>query len=266
MNALPDKAALQRRDSATSGETWLVLGASSAAARAFARRAAQAGARHILLAGRDGEDLQRQAMDLRIRHDCEAEALAFDARDLASHAGFAREVALRCVGGRLDIFLAFGIMPPQEAAERDPAALAAMVETNFTGAASVLCALAPLLEANRAGRVLVLGSVAGERGRPRNHLYGATKAALGTFLQGYAARLSRVGVRVLCVKAGPMDTGLTWGGPRLPFMITPERFADLTWRLAQRGAQGEAYVPRVWQPVMAAIRMLPTRIFNRLDF
>lgn len=263
---MPEKPALQRPAGAGDGATWLVLGASSAVARAFVRRAAQAGAPRFLLAGRDQEDLQRQATDLRIRNGCAAEVLDFDARDLASHAGFAREVERLAAGGTLDVFLAFGVMPSQAEAEQDPALLAAMVETNFTGAASILVAVAPLLEANRGGTVLVLGSVAGDRGRPRNNLYGATKAALGTFLQGYAARLSRAGVRVLCVKAGPMDTAMTWGGPRLPFMIPPESFADRAWTLVRRGAQGEAYVPRIWQPVMTVIRLLPRRIFNRLDF
>jgi short-subunit dehydrogenase len=245
--------------------TWLVLGASSAVARAFARRAAAEGAARLLLAGRDGEDLGRQAADLRIRHGVEAEVLEFDARDLAAHAAFAQQAASRATDGTLNVFLAFGVMPAQEEAERDPAAAAAMVETNFTGAASVLAALAPALRARGGGMVLVVGSVAGDRGRPRNHLYGATKAALRTWLQGYAARLSRDGVRVLCLQAGPVDTGLTWGLPRLPFMVAPEEFAKAAWRLARRGASGEAYVPGVWRPVMTAIRLLPTRLFNRLD-
>jgi NADP-dependent 3-hydroxy acid dehydrogenase YdfG len=244
---------------------WLVLGASSGVARAFGRRAAAAGASPILLAGREQEDLESQAADLRIRHRADAMVLPFDARDLASHAGFVQEIASRTGDAALNVFLAFGVMPSQAQAERDPMQAAAMVETNFTGAASVLAALAPLLEARQGGTVLVLGSVAGDRGRPRNHLYGATKAALRTYLQGYAARLSRAGVRVLCLKAGPVDTGLTWGLPTLPFMISPDAFADAAWRLARRGASGEAYVPRVWRPVMAVIRMLPTRVFNRLD-
>ncbi|MFC7543181.1 SDR family NAD(P)-dependent oxidoreductase [Siccirubricoccus deserti] len=107
--------------------------------------------------------------------------------------------------------------------------------SDFTGAASVLAALAPVLEAQRGGTVVALGSVAGDRGRPRNYLYGATKAALATYLQGYAARLSRSGARVLCVKAGPIDTAMTWPLPRLPFMATPQAFARSLWQRAERG-------------------------------
>jgi len=265
VNAVQHGAAPVRTDKPGAFGAWLVLGAASGVARAFARRAAEGGASRLLLAGRDLEDLERQAADLRIRHGVDAVVLAFDARDLASHAAFAREVAFRAGEDALNVFLAFGVMPEQPEAERDPAKTAAMVETNFTGAASILAALAPMLEARSGGTVLVLGSVAGDRGRPRNYLYGATKAALRTYLQGYAARMSRSCVRVLCLKAGPVDTGLTWGLPRLPFMVSPGAFADAAWRLASRGASGETYVPRVWTPVMAAIRMLPTRVFNRLD-
>jgi short-subunit dehydrogenase len=139
-----------------------------------------------------------------------------------------------------------------------------MVEANFTGATTVLAALAPVLEAQRQGVVVALGSVAGDRGRPRNYLYGATKAALLTYLQGYAARMSRSGVRVLCLKAGPVDTAMTWPLPKLPFMTTPRAFAAGAWKLAQKGGGG-AYLPRIWWPVMTIIRTLPTRIFNKLD-
>lgn len=244
-------------------ETWLMLGASSAVARAFAREAASHGA-GVLLAGRDTEDLERQAADLAIRHGVPAAPLPFDARDVASHARFVEECMAR-VPGRLNVFLAFGVMPEQAEADASPEVAAGMVEANFTGAATVLAALAPVLAAQQGGTVIALGSVAGDRGRPRNYLYGATKAALLTFLQGYASRLSKAGVRVLCLKAGPVDTAMTWPLPRLPFMTTPQAFAAAAWRLAQRGG-GAAYLPRIWWPVMTLIRLLPNRIFNRLDF
>ncbi|MFC7690017.1 SDR family NAD(P)-dependent oxidoreductase [Paeniroseomonas aquatica] len=135
---------------------------------------------------------------------------------------------------------------------------------DFTGAASILAALAPALEAQGGGRVVALGSVAGDRGRKRNFLYGATKAALRTYLQGYAARLAKAGVRVLCIKAGPVDTAMTWPLPGLPFMVSPSAFASTAWRRARRGS-GSTYLPSIWWPVMSIIRLLPTSIFNRLD-
>ncbi|SDD36745.1 SDR family NAD(P)-dependent oxidoreductase [Belnapia rosea] len=244
-------------------ETWLILGASSAVARAFAREAAEHGAA-LLLAGRDMEDLGHQATDLAIRHAVPAVPMRFEARDLASHAGFVAECRERAGEGLLNVFLAFGVMPDQAEADADPAVAAGMVEANFTGAVSVLGTLGPVLEAQRGGVVVALGSVAGDRGRKRNFLYGATKAALLTYLQGYAARLSGAGVRVLCIKAGPVDTGMTWALPKLPFMASPRAFAAAAWQKARRGS-GSAYLPGIWWPVMSIIRLLPTPIFNRLD-
>ncbi len=245
-------------------DTWLILGASSAVARAFAREAASHGAA-LLLAGRDMEDLERQAADLAIRHGVPAAPMRFDARDLAAHAGFVADCHQRVgEGGLLNVFLAFGVMPEQEAADADPAVAAGMVEANFTGAASVLGALGPVLEAQRGGTVVALGSVAGDRGRKRNFLYGATKAALLVYLQGYAARLSAAGVRVLCIKAGPVDTGMTWALPKLPFMASPGGFAAAAWKRARKGG-GSAYLPVIWWPVMTIIRMLPTPVFNKLN-
>jgi len=246
------------------GETWLILGATSAIARAFARRAAASGAA-VLLAGRDPEDLARQAADITLRHGVAATPLRFEARDIRSHPGFAADCEARAAGSVLNVFLAFGIMPEQAAADADPAVAAGLVEANFTGAATVLAALGPALVAQGRGVVLALGSVAGDRGRPRHFLYGATKAALLTYLQGFGARMAKHGVRVIALRAGPVDTGMTWSHGRMPFLITPERFAAAAWARAA-GPTGTAYIPRIWQPVMAVIRALPTPVFNRLDF
>ena len=242
--------------------TWLILGPNSAAARAFAQRAAASGAR-IILAGRDVDDLQTQAADLALRHRVPASVQRFDALDLASHAAFAADCVEQC-DGQLNIFSAIGIMPEQQALDGDQALLRQTVDTNFTGLVSVLTAFTPALQSQRGGSVMVMGSVAGDRGRPRNHLYGATKAALHTWLQGYAARLAKSGVRVVSLKAGVIDTAMTWGLPKLPFMARPDAFARSAWALAERGP-GVAYIPRIWRLVMLIIRTVPTPIFNRLD-
>ena len=242
--------------------TWLILGPSSSAARAFAHRAASSGAR-VILAGRDAEDLQAQAQDLSLRYGMPALAREFDALDLSTHPAFAA-ACVTLSDGQLNIFAAVGMMPEQEALDHDRVLLRQTVDTNFTGLVSVLAAFTPALETQRGGTVMVMGSVAGDRGRPRNYLYGATKAALHTWLQGYAARMSRSGVRVVCIKAGVIDTAMTWALPKLPFMARPEAFARSAWALAERGPQG-AYVPRIWQLVMLVIRGVPTPIFNKMN-
>lgn len=246
-----------------SRDTWLILGASSAVARAFAREAGSHGSM-IILAGRDLDDLERQSSDLQIRSDAAVTFLRFDALDIDAHRAFVEDCLTRASGSVLHVFLAFGVMPEQAEVDSEPSAARRMVDANFLGATSILAALAPALEAQAGGAVVVLGSVAGDRGRKRNYLYGATKAALLTYLQGYAARLAMAGVRVLCIKAGPVDTGMTWPLPRLPFMISPEAFAANAWRRAQRSS-GAVYIPGVWWPIMSMIRLLPTPIFNRLN-
>src|SRR5579885_726161 len=184
-------------------ETWLVLGASSPIARAFALKAARQGC-DLLLAARDLEDAERSAADLRIRTGRQASALRFDAADLASHGPFT--AACRERGGRLNLFLAFGFNRPQDEIDGDPALTRSIVEVNYLGAVSILGHLAPLFEAQRGGRVVALGSVAGDRGRRRNYLYGSAKAGLHTYLEGLRARLAASGATVTTIKPGFVDT------------------------------------------------------------
>jgi len=244
-----------------SGDTWLILGGSSSVARAFALEVAQDGA-DVVLAGRDTEDLSRTAADLTVRTGREATALAFDATDYDGHVEFVE--ACRGEAGRLNVFLAFGVMPSQEETDGDFSQAKAMIETNYLGAVSILDRLAPVMEAQGCGHVVVLGSVAGDRGRLRNYLYGSTKAALHTYLEGLRARLDRAGVRVLTIKPGVLDTAMTWSLPRLPFPATPEAFARETLAHVKRGRE-IAYVPGIWRLIMLVIRHIPERFFKKTD-
>ncbi len=242
-------------------ETWLILGGSSSVARAFAFEVAQEGA-DVILAGRDTEDLERTAADLKVRTGREATALAFDATAYDTHAAVVETCRARAE--RLNVFLAFGVMPSQEETNRDFALAKAMIETNYLGAVSILDRLAPVMEAQGRGHVVVLGSVAGDRGRLRNYLYGSTKAALHTYLEGLRARLYRSGVQVLTVKPGVLDTAMTWGLPRLPFPATPEAFARATLAHVKRGRE-IAYVPGIWRLIMLVIGLIPERFFKTTD-
>ena len=244
-----------------SAGTWLILGGSSSVARAFAFEVAQNGAA-VMLAGRDTEDLERTAADLKVRTGAEASALAFDATDYDTHGDFAESCSGKAE--QLNVFLAFGTMPSQAETDGDFGLAKAMVETNYLGAVSILDRLAPVMEAQGQGHVVVLGSVAGDRGRLRNYLYGSTKAALHTYLEGLRARLFRSGVRVLTVKPGVLDTAMTWGLPRLPFPATPEAFARATLDHVKRGRE-IAYVPGIWRLIMLIIRHIPERLFKRTD-
>ncbi|MBY0432008.1 MAG: SDR family NAD(P)-dependent oxidoreductase [Rhodospirillales bacterium] len=242
-------------------ETWVILGASSSIGRAFAREAAAQGA-DIVLAGRDLEDIERSAADLRIRFGGGVRVLAFDAAETGGHAVFAE--ACRPSQGRLNLFLCFGSMPPQGAMERDFTLARSAIQTNYLGAVSVLHAFAPLLEDRKGGRVVVLGSVAGDRGRPRNYVYGSAKAGLHAFLQGFRARMWRSGVTVTTIKPGFVDTAMTWGLPGLFLVASPQACARACLSHARKGA-GIRYVPWFWWGIMSIIRAIPERVFKRLD-
>lgn len=247
-----------------SREIWLILGASSSVARAFARLVAGQGAT-VLLAGRDLDDLERSAADLRVRGAAAVEVLPFDAADYAAHPAFAARCAeIRGTTGRLNVFLAFGVMPDQAAIDATPPLVADTIAANFTGAASVLTSLAPVIEAQRGGHVVVLSSVAGDRGRLKNYVYGAAKAGLNAYLQGLRARLYRAGATVTTVKAGFLDTAMTFGLPGMFLVASPETCAAACLRHARKGRE-VAYFPLFWFGVMTIIKAIPERIFKRLN-
>jgi short-subunit dehydrogenase len=245
------------------GRTWLVLGASSAIARAFARQVAEAGA-SVLLAGRDRDDLDRSAADLTARYGAHAAVVDFDARDRASITRLVEHCRTGVATGRLDVLLAFGSMPEQAAMEADPALAAATIEANLTGAVELLLGLAPLLEAGKSGRVVVIGSVAGDRGRLKNYVYGAAKAGLATFTAGLRNRLFRSGVLVTTVKPGFIDTAMTWGLPGLFLVASPDDAARAILAAALKGRE-VVYVPRFWALIMLIIRLIPERVFKKLS-
>ena len=245
-----------------SGQTWLVLGASSAIARAFARLAARRGD-GVILAGRDREDLETLAKDLAVRGAASAHVLRFDALDMAAHGDFARDCR-RLAPGRLSVFLAFASMDDQASVDAEPDLALATINAGFTGAVSVLHRLAPELEAQEGGHVIALGSVAGDRGRRKNYVYGAAKAGLHTYLQGLRARLLRHGVTVTTVKPGFVDTAMTFGRPGLFLVATPRAVAEAALDAALKH-RDEVYAPRFWALIMLIIKLIPERVMKRLD-
>lgn len=241
--------------------TWVVIGASSAIARAFAREAARRG-HGLLLCGRDAEDLRRIAADCRIRGADSAETLVLD----LGRATQRRRLADRLVEtpGPLGIALFAGRLPDQAALDADPDENdpGAAIADTLTGPVALMQTLAPLLEA-RGGTLLALGSVAGERGRPENHVYGAAKAGLHVYLQGLRARLAGAGVSVITVKPGPVDTAMTWGMDLPVAPAAPATVARDCWRAIDRG-RAEVYSPGFWRWIMMAVRVMPAGLLRRL--
>lgn len=238
-------------------ETWIILGATSSMARALARRLAGEGA-HLILAGRDMDDLSHTAADCRIAGAASARAMAFDATDSATFG----PVIDAAPDGPVHCAVFVGSMPPQEAIDADPALIDRVTAENFTGPARFLAMLAPRLEA-RGGTVIGVASVAGDRGRVGNYVYGAAKAAFATHLSGLRARLARTEAHVMTVKPGFVDTAMTWGLPGLFLVAAPDEVARQVLGCARR-RRNVIYVPFFWRGIMGIIRAVPEPVFKQM--
>ena len=240
----------------------VVLGAGSAIARAIALELAGRGY-GLLLAGRDMDELARIATDIEVRHRVSARAIFFDALRSETHEGFVREAREACGDSVAGAVLCFGSLGDQEEAQADPSEAKRILDTNFTGAVSILSLLANHLEEKRSGFLCALSSVAGDRGRQSNYVYGAAKAGLTVFLQGLRNRLFRSGVRVTTIKPGFVDTAMTFGKPGMFLVASPQAAARRIVAAIEKG-KDQAYVPGFWRFVMLVIRLMPEAIFKRM--
>ncbi len=148
--------------------------------------------------------------------------------------------------------------------DADPAAALGCIDSVFGGAVSVLQHLAPVLEKRGAGVVVGFGSVAGDRGRLKNYVYGAAKSGLHTYLAGLRNRLGRAGVHVVTVKPGFVDTAMTFGLPGMFLVAQPDDVAASCMAAADK-RRDIIYVPWFWRFVMLIIRAVPERIFKKLS-
>jgi short-subunit dehydrogenase len=239
----------------------VILGALSAIAEAAARRFAEQGA-SLMLVARNDERLQELAADLRVRG---AAAVHTAALDLATEGDPAQHMLAFAdrLGGVSLLLLAYGVLGDQAQAEADVAETRRLIDVNFTSAAGWIQAAAALFEQQQSGTLMVIGSVAGDRGRASNYVYGAAKAGLAALTQGVAHRLAKVGARAVLIKPGfvdtPMTAGLAKGGP---LWATPDQVAAVIVRAAQRGGP-IVYAPAFWRFVMLAIRTVPAVVFHR---
>lgn len=240
--------------------TWIIVGASSSMARAFARKVAERGA-HVLLAGRDQADMLRTETDCRIRGAPTAQSVMFDARKPGSFDAIAVKAALQ--EGEVNIAVFVGSMPPQDVIDADPALIDGMVTDGFTGPARLIHRLCPILEERGSGTIVGIGSVAGDRGRLGNYVYGAAKAGFHTYLAGLRNRMGRKGVHVLTVKPGFVDTAMTWGLPGLFLVASPDAVAGDICRAVRR-RRNTIYTPWFWRYIMLIIMHVPEMIFKRM--
>lgn len=242
-------------------ETWIILGATSSMARALARALADRGDA-LLLAGRDLEELDRLAADCRLRGAPQAEAIGFDARKPVSFQPILDQAAK--ARGSLNAAVFVGSMPDQADIDADPSLIDGTIMDSFSGPAHFLQMLAPMIEERGAGCVIGVGSVAGDRGRVGNYVYGAAKAGFATYLSGLRNRLNRAGGHVVTVKPGFVDTAMTWGIEGMFLVAPPEKVAkDILKAVAKR--RNVIYTPFFWRYIMLIIRSIPEPIFKKMS-
>jgi short-subunit dehydrogenase len=238
----------------------LLLGGNSdiglAIAKAFAR---EAGA-DITLASREMALLQKKATDIELRYQVRATTLYFDAGDYASHGSFFENLHPKPDG----VILAFGCLGEQDRAQRRFQHTRSIVATNYLGAVSILEIVAAHFERRRSGFIVGISSVAGERGRRSNYIYGSAKGALTIYLSGLRNRLFRSNVRVMTVLPGFVRTKMTQD-LQLPALLAaqPEDVARKVYRAYRRGGD-VLYVKWFWRLIMLVIGLIPESIFKRM--
>lgn len=244
----------------------LILGATSDIAQAVAARLAPLGAQ-LVLAARDEAECERIARDLRTRFEASVACVRFDALDVASHQEtFDRAVEASGDGSQLTgVIACHGLLGNQAQAILDPEHARQIIHVNYTSMVSILSIAAEHFESRPGSFIAAIGSVAGDRGRQSNYVYGSAKAALATFMSGLRNRMctSGGGVAVITIKPGFVDTRMTRGQEGMFLVANPDRVArDIVSAIRKR--RSTIYTPWFWRWIMLIIRSIPEFIFKRM--
>lgn len=240
----------------------LIVGATSAIAEATARLWAARGDA-LFLVGRHAARLDAIAADLRVRGAAQVTNFTMDATDYATHVSMlaAADAAL----GGLDIALiAHGSLPDQKACEGSVELTLREIDNNALSVIALATRLGAKFEAQGHGSLVVIGSVAGDRGRQSNYVYGAAKGMVSLFLQGLRNRFAKKGVQVLTIKPGFVDTPMTASFKKGALWAQPDAIARGIVQGIEKG-RDEVYLPGFWRLIMSIIRHIPERIFKRLS-
>ncbi len=241
--------------------SWiLILGANSDMALATAKRFAEAGF-NLYMASRNIAELEKTCQDIHLRYSVEAKALIFDARSYESHEAFYQALETKPVGA----VIAFGSMYEQVEAEQNFSLSKDMIETNYTGAVSIIEIICKdFLNTDKKGFIVGISSVAGDRGRQSNYIYGSSKAAFSTYLAGLCHRLHTSNANIITVKPGFVATKMT-AHLDLPEKLTaqPEEVADRVFKATQKNKSITIYVKPIWRLIMLIITHIPNFVFNK---
>lgn len=242
-------------------QTIVLLGGNSDIGVAVVKAAITPFTRTVVLASRTYDKGEQVAATIR-REGLDVQVVAFDGADTAGHEGFVDALATRF--GDLDlVVVAFAALGDPEATRTSATAAAELAHVNFTGAVSSIVAVGNRLRAQGHGALVVLSSVAGERVRQANPVYGGTKAGLDGFCQGYGDWLAGQGVRMLVVRPGFVHSAMTQGLKPAPLSTTPEKVAEVTVK-ALRGSRRTVWAPPLLQVLFSVLRHLPGPVWRRL--
>ncbi len=238
----------------------LIIGAKSDIAKEIALEYANA-KYDLYLAGREIESLNKFEIDLKVRSGVNINLLEFDLLDFNSHENFynslnPKPIITICVAGYLG---------EQSTAQSDFSEAKKIIDTNYVGFVSILNIIAQDYEKNRVGSIIGISSVAGDRGRKANYIYGSAKSAFTTYLSGLRNRLFNSNVRVLTVKPGFVYTKMT-ENLTLPAKLTanPKDVAKDIFKAEQSG-KDVIYTKWIWKFIMLIIKSIPENIFKRLS-
>lgn len=241
----------------------LIVGATSSIAYETAKIFAEKQT-SLFLAGRNTSKLKSVADDLEVRGAEKVITFDLDINLLNQHEKMLEEA--QKVLSQIDaVLVAHGAFHAPEKCEKDVQLAIDEFSTNATSTISLLILLAQYFEKRETGTIAVISSVAGDRGRQSNYLYGSAKAAVSTFMQGLRNRLSKAGVQVLTIKPGLVDTPLTAGMPKNFLYSSPEKIARGIFNSMNNNKKNVVYLPWFWKPVMMLIKLIPEPIFKRMS-
>jgi short-subunit dehydrogenase len=239
----------------------LIIGATSAIAESCARLWAQRGDA-LVLAGRKEAALQAIVADLRTRGASQVHHQVFDANDHGQHAALL-QAATQTLGGLDVVLIAHGTLTDQARAQNDAAYALAEIDTNGLSVVSLMALAANQFEAQKRGSIAVISSVAGDRGRQSNYVYGSAKALVSAFASGLRQRLAKHGVQVLTIKPGFVDTPMTAHLPKGALWAQPEQVAKDIHGAIEKGRH-VLYTPGFWRLIMLIIKHIPEFVFVKL--
>jgi short-subunit dehydrogenase len=236
----------------------LILGANSDIANGVAIKFAKEGY-NIYLASRNYIECQKNASDLSLRYHIETKSIIFDALNFETHKDIYRELLVKPIG----VIVAFGFMAKQTNAQNDFDLCKKMVETNYLASISILEIISKDFEERKTGFIVGISSVAGDRGRASNYIYGSTKAAFSVYLAGLRHRLFKSNINVLTVKPGFVYTKMT-EDLNLPALLTiyPYQVANAIYNSIKK-KKSTIYVGNIWHLIMLIIVHMPNFLFNR---